>query len=162
MTAVLAREAFGAEFVGADGFLNTPTYGLPPSFLIDALRDCIGQWQTGTMEVPVFDDYVRDGRAAYAALTGVPFESVTMGGTVSSVLGLVAAAVPDGSRIATLAGEFTSTTFPFAAQAARGVTITEMGPDRLVSAAADFDSSRPAWCSPLTAPSSTSTPCGTP
>jgi len=139
MTAVLAREAFGAEFVGADGFLNTPTYGLPPRFLIDALRDCIGQWQTGTMEVPVFDDYVRDGRAAYAALTGVPFESVTMGGTVSSVLGLVAAAVPDGSRIATLAGEFTSTTFPFAAQAARGVTITEMGPDRLVSAAADFD-----------------------
>jgi len=79
MTAVLAREAFGAEFVGADGFLNTPTYGLPPSFLIDALRDCIGQWQTGTMEVPVFDDYVRDGRAAYAALTGVPVESVTMG-----------------------------------------------------------------------------------
>ena len=59
MTAVLAREAFGAEFVGADGFLNTPTYGLPPRFLIDALRDCIGQWQTGTMEVPVFDDYVR-------------------------------------------------------------------------------------------------------
>ena len=30
MTAVLAREAFGAEFVGADGFLNSPTYGLPP------------------------------------------------------------------------------------------------------------------------------------
>ncbi len=53
MTAVLAREAFGAEFVGADGFLNTPTYGLPPRFLIDALRDCIGQWQAGTMEVPV-------------------------------------------------------------------------------------------------------------
>ena len=36
MTAVLAREAFGAKFVGADGFLNTPTYGLPPRFLIDA------------------------------------------------------------------------------------------------------------------------------
>jgi hypothetical protein len=38
MTAVPAREAFGAEFVGVDGFLNTRTYGLPPRFVIDALR----------------------------------------------------------------------------------------------------------------------------
>ena len=44
------REAFGAEFVGAEGFLNSPTYGLPPRFLIDALHDCISQWQAGTME----------------------------------------------------------------------------------------------------------------
>ncbi|HXO50834.1 MAG TPA: aminotransferase, partial [Mycobacterium sp.] len=41
----MAREAFGAKFVGADGFLNTPTYGLPPRFLIDALQDCISAWQ---------------------------------------------------------------------------------------------------------------------
>jgi len=134
-----AREAFGAEFVGADGFLNSPTYGLPPRFLIDALQDCITQWQTGTMEVPLFDDYVRFGRVGYATLTGVPVESVAMGGNVSAVLGLVAAAIPDGSRVATLAGEFTSTTFPFAAQAGRGVTVTELAPDQLVSDAADFD-----------------------
>jgi selenocysteine lyase/cysteine desulfurase len=134
-----AREAFGAEFLGADGFLNSPTYGLPPRFVIDALQDCITEWQSGTMEVPVFDDYVRAGREAYAALTGVPVESVAMGGTVSAMLGLVAAAIPDSSRVATLAGEFTSTTFPFAAQAARGITVTEFAPDELVSAAADFD-----------------------
>jgi selenocysteine lyase/cysteine desulfurase len=139
MTAVLAREAFGAEFVGADGFLNSPTYGLPPRFMVEALQDCIARWQSGTMEVPLFDDDVRAGRAAYAALAGVPVDSVTMGGTVASVLGLVAAAIPDGSRVATLAGEFTSTTFPFAAQAGRGVTITELPADELVSTAADFD-----------------------
>jgi len=139
MTAVLAREAFGAEFVGADGFLNTPTYGLPPRFVLDALQDCIGQWQAGTMDVPMFDEYVAAGRAGYAALTGVPVDSVAMGGTVSAVLGLVAAAIPDGSRVATLAGEFTSTTFPFAAQAGRGVTVTEIAADELVSAASDFD-----------------------
>src|SRR3954447_9912599 len=139
MTAVLAREAFGAEFAGAHGFLNSPTYGLPPRFMIDALQECISQWQTGTMEVPLFDEHVRAGRAGYAALAGVPVDSVAMGGTVSAVLGLVAAAVPDGARVATLAGEFTSTTFPFAAQAGRGVTITELAPEQLVSAAADFD-----------------------
>ena len=139
MTAALAREAFGAEFVGADGFLNSPTYGLPPRFLIDALQDCMAAWQTGTMEVASFDELVRAGRAGYAALTGVPVESVAMGGTVSAALGLVAAAIPDGSRVATLAGEFTSATFPFAAQAGRGVTITELTADELVSVAANFD-----------------------
>ena len=133
------REAFGAEFVGAEGFLNSPTYGLPPRFLIDALQDCISQWQAGTMEASSFDEPVRAGRAGYAALTGMPVDSVAMGGNVSAALGLVAAAIPDGSRVATLAGEFTSTTFPFAAHAGRGVTITELTADELVSAAADFD-----------------------
>jgi selenocysteine lyase/cysteine desulfurase len=112
---------------------------LPPQFLIDALQDCIAGWQAGTMEASSFDEPVRAGRAGYAALTGVPVDSVAMGGNVSAVLGLVAAAVPDGSRVATLAGEFTSTTFPFAAQAGRGVTVTELAPEELVSTAADFD-----------------------
>lgn len=133
------REAFGAEFVGAEGFLNSPTYGLPPRFLIGALQDCIAGWQAGSMDASSFDEPVRAGRAGYAALAGVPVDSVTMGGNVSAVLGLVAAAVPDGSRVATVAGEFTSTTFPFAAQAGRGVTITELSPAQLVSDAADFD-----------------------
>lgn len=139
MTTATVREAFGAEFACADGFLNSPTYGLPPQFLVDALHNGIAAWQAGTMEPPSFDEPVRTGRAAYAALTGVPVDSVAMGGTVSAVLGLVAAAIPDGSRVATLTGEFTSATFPFAAQADRGVTVTEFGPDELVSVAADFD-----------------------
>ena len=65
--------------------------------MVQALQDCITQWQTGTMEVPLFDDDVRAGRAGYAALAGVPVDSVAMGGTVSALLGLVAAAVPDGA-----------------------------------------------------------------
>ena len=135
----MTREAFGAEFVGADGFLNSPTYGLPPQFVVDALTECIGKWQNGTMDVPSFDENVTAGRAAYAALAGVAVDSVAMAGTVSSALGLVAAAIPDGARVVTVAGEFTSTTFPFAAQSGRGVTVTELPADELVTAAADFD-----------------------
>jgi selenocysteine lyase/cysteine desulfurase len=133
------RVAFGAEFVGAAGFLNSPTYGLPPSFLIDGLNARVGEWQAGTMDVPSFDESVRRARAAYADLVGATVESVTMGGSVSALLGLVAAAIPDGSRVATLAGEFTSTTFPFAAQAARGVTVTEMTGEELIASAAAYD-----------------------
>ncbi|MGV0604791.1 aminotransferase class V-fold PLP-dependent enzyme [Mycolicibacterium sp. XJ1904] len=139
MTASAVREAFGAEFAGAAGYLNNPTYGLPPRFVVDALHDCIAQWQHGTMDVPSFDGQVRAGRAGYAALAGVPVESVAMGSTVSGALGLVAAAIPEGSRVVVLPGEFTSTTFPFAAQAGRGVTVTELPADQLVADAADFD-----------------------
>ena len=135
----MRREAFGAEFSCAEGFLNSPTYGLPPQFMFDALQECLRAWQTGTMQVPSFDESVSAGRAGYAALVGVPVESVTMAGTVSSALGLVAAAIPDGSRVATLRNEFTSTSFPFAAQAPRGVTITELSPDELVTTARDYD-----------------------
>jgi selenocysteine lyase/cysteine desulfurase len=133
------RQSFGAEFTGAVGFLNSPTYGLPPTFLIDALSGSIAAWQAGTMDVPAFDEPVRRARAAYASLVGVPSDSVAMGGSVSALLGLVAAAIPDGARVATLSGEFTSTTFPFAAQAGRGVSLTELTPEALVATAGDYD-----------------------
>jgi selenocysteine lyase/cysteine desulfurase len=135
----MTRTAFGAEFDGADGFLNSPTYGLPPAFMLDWLRQCIAEWSAGSMDATGFDEPVARGRAGYAALAGVPVESVAMGGSVSALLGLVAAAVPDGARIATLTGEFTSTTFPFAAQSGRGVTITELAPEQLIASAAEYD-----------------------
>ncbi|BBY17867.1 aminotransferase class V-fold PLP-dependent enzyme [Mycolicibacterium litorale] len=134
-----SRQAFGAEFPGAAGFLNSPTYGLPPGFLIGALHDCLAAWQAGTLDAKSFDQPVRDARAGYAALVGVPVDSVAMAGSASAALGLVAAAIPDGSRGATLAGEFTSTTFPFAAQAARGVSLTELCAAELVATAGDYD-----------------------
>lgn len=134
-----ARHAFGAEFAGAAGFLNSPTYGLPPAFLTRALHDCLAAWQAGTLDPRSFDQPVRDARAGYAALVGVPVDSVAMGGSASALLGLVAAALPDGSRGAALTGEFTSTTFPFAAQAGRGVSLVELPADELVATAGDYD-----------------------
>lgn len=58
---------------------------------------------------------------------------------MSALLGLVAASVPAGARVATVAGEFTSVSFPFAAQAARGVTVTELAPGELEQRAGEFD-----------------------
>ena len=107
--------------------------------MFDALQNCLREWQAGTMDVPSFDHSVSAARAGYAALVGVPEASVAMAATVSSALGLVAAAIPDGSRVVTLSNEFTSTSFPFAAQSSRGVTVTEVGPDELVTTARDYD-----------------------
>jgi selenocysteine lyase/cysteine desulfurase len=139
MTSADVREAFGAKFAGAAGFLNSPTYGLPPESVVDALHDCIAHWRAGTLDVPAFDEHTRAARTGYAALAGVPVESVAMGSSVSGMLGLVAAAIPDDSRVAVVPGEFTSTTFPFAAQTGRGVTVTEVPADELVATADRYD-----------------------
>lgn len=135
----MTREAFGAEFVGADGFLDTPTFGVPPRFVAEALREGVRSWEQGRLEVSAFDEPMGASRAAYASLIGVDERQVAMGSSVSSLVGLVAAAVPDGSRVATLRGEYTSVTFPFAAQAGRGVTVTELPRGRLEDAAGDGD-----------------------
>jgi len=133
------REAFGATFVGAEGFLDTATCGLPPQFVGDAMLDCVQSWAQGRLQMSTFDAPLADSRAAYATLIGVDQRRVAMGTSVSSAIGLVAASVPDGCRVATVRGEFTSVTFPFAAQAARGVTVTELPSGRLEDAAGDFD-----------------------
>jgi selenocysteine lyase/cysteine desulfurase len=135
----MSREAFGTQFVGAPGFLNTPTYGLPPRFMAEALRGCMQSWEDGLLEVSTFEEPIRASRAAYASLIGADECRVTMGTSVSSLIGLIAASIPDGSRVATLRGEFGSVTFPFAAQAGRGVTVTELAPGLLEDAAGDFD-----------------------
>ncbi|OHV00340.1 aminotransferase class V-fold PLP-dependent enzyme [Mycobacterium talmoniae] len=135
----MVREAFGAEFVGAEGFLDTPTFGLPPRVVASALRDHLDTWERGRLTVSAFAQPMAASRSAYAALIGVDARRVAMSSSVSSALGVVAASIPDGSRVATLAGEFTSVTFPFAAQAGRGVTVTELPRGRFEDAAGDFD-----------------------
>lgn len=135
----MTREAFGAEFVGVEGFLDTPTYGVPPRFVAEALRDGVRLWEQGQLEVATFDEPLRASRGAYAALIGVDERRVAMGSSVSGLVGLVASSIPDGSRVATLRDEFTSVTFPFAAQSGRGVTVTELSPGQLENAAGEFD-----------------------
>src|SRR6201998_4057062 len=134
-----SREAFGAEFAGAEGFLDTATYGVPPRFAAEALRDCVQSWQQGTLEVSTFIEPMRASRAAYASLIGADEDRVAMGTSTSSLIGLVAASIPDGSRVATVRGEYTSVTFPFAAQAGRGVTVTEFPAARLGEVAGVFE-----------------------
>ncbi|MBO1752182.1 aminotransferase class V-fold PLP-dependent enzyme [Actinotalea sp. BY-33] len=133
------RTAFGATFDHPEGYLNTATYGLPPRFVTEALAEVMGTWAAGTLRPAELDASVAAARQAFADLVGAPVGSVAMAGSVSTLVGLVAAAVPDGARVATLPGEFTSVTFPFAAQQTRGVSLTELPPAALVERAGEFD-----------------------
>lgn len=133
------REAFGATFIGPEGYLNTPTYGLPPSVTVTAMEQVHRDWAAGTFAGPDFDADVDAARSGFATLAGVPVASVAMGGSVAAVLAPVAAGLPDGSSVLVPEGEFTSISFPFAAQGGRGVTVTEVPLDRIPDVAADHD-----------------------
>src|SRR6478609_1884550 len=111
-----------AQFRPDPGYLNTASLGVPPLAAVTALHDAHERWSRGQLSPPDFDEYVTRSRVAWAQLTGVHPSTVATAATASELVGLIAAAQPDGARVVTAASEFTSVTFPFAAHADRGVT----------------------------------------
>src|SRR5258707_12692124 len=122
------RTAFRQSFDVSPGYLSTASIGIPPLFVADSVVQAVGRWRTGSDRPNAFDADVMAARKAWASLIGVAPENVAIGASVSQLIGLVAASVPDGTRVLAVAREFTSVIFPFAAQAHRGVTVTEVEP----------------------------------
>lgn len=133
------RSAFGEQFDVPDGYLNTASIGIPPAVAGDAVAAAVAGWRAGAGRADEFDEPVARARAAFAELVGVGVERVTIGPAVSALVGLVAAAVPEGTRVLVAAGEFTSVSWPFAAQAGRGVTVTQVDLADVGRRAAEFD-----------------------
>jgi selenocysteine lyase/cysteine desulfurase len=133
------RIAFGQEFDVPDGYVNTASIGIPSRPVVAAVDRAVAAWRTGAAQPADHDPAVVAGRAGFAALAGVPVDRVAIGASVSSLLGLVAAAVPDGARVLVATGEFTSVTWPFAVHARRGVRVTECALDALGEQAAAYD-----------------------
>jgi selenocysteine lyase/cysteine desulfurase len=133
------RVAFGQEFDVPAGYLNTASIGIPPVAVASAVDHAVALWRTGGARAADYDAAVESGRAAFARLAGVPVDRVAIGASVSSLVGLVAAAVPAGARVLVATGDFTSVTWPFAVQAGRGVTVTECELAVLGERAAEFD-----------------------
>lgn len=127
------RETFGEKFDVPPGYLDTASIGLPFARAADTLLDTVRLWTAGGIRVTDFDDDIAMARGAFAQLVGVSPTDVATGTSVSQLVGLVAASVPNGARILAVRDEFTSVTFPFAAQQHRGVTVTEVPPSDLIS-----------------------------
>jgi selenocysteine lyase/cysteine desulfurase len=67
-------------------------------------------------------------------MMGVTPKQVSVGATVSTFVGLIAASLPAGAHVIVPDVEFTSTLFPFLVQERRGVTVTTVAPERLAEA----------------------------
>ena len=133
------RTAFGRQFDVPDGYLNTAGIGVPPVCAADAVAGRVDDWRRGAARPSDFDPAVAAGRAAFADLVGVAVDRVAIGASVSALVGLIAAALPAGARVLVAEGEFTSVSFPFAAQAVRGVSVVECPLEALGERARGFD-----------------------
>jgi selenocysteine lyase/cysteine desulfurase len=107
----------------ATTYLDTASYGLPPRPGWDALQAALEDWRGGRTSWERWGDATEVARAEFARMVSVPVERVAIGGNVSAFAGLVAASLPDGTRVTCPEIEFTSNIWPFLAQEPRGVSV---------------------------------------
>jgi selenocysteine lyase/cysteine desulfurase len=118
-------------------YLNTATYGLPPRSAFDAMAAALEDWRTGRTSEDGWEACTERARALFAGLIKVKPEDVACGATVSELIGLVAASLPDGSRVLTVENDFTSTLFPFTVHGSRDVTVESVPLADLIDALED-------------------------
>ena len=95
-------------------YLNTATYGLPPETGWNAMQQVLTDWRHGRTSWEAWGDETHRARELFAQLVGVSAERVTVGATVSELIGLVAASLPRG-RVVAPEGDFTSLLWPWLA-----------------------------------------------
>jgi selenocysteine lyase/cysteine desulfurase len=116
------------------GYLNTASYGLPPRAGWEALQAALVDWRAGRTS---WEDWAAAGeraRLSFARLVAADPADVAVGSQVSSLVGLVAAAVPDGSRVVVPDVEFASNLFPWMVHADRGVDVVTVPTGQIVDA----------------------------
>jgi selenocysteine lyase/cysteine desulfurase len=97
-------------------YLNTASVGLPPRVAWDALQTALENWRAGRGVWEEWSESTTRARSSFARLLGVDESAVAVGATAAELVGLVAGAVPAGSRVLTAEGDFTSILYPWVAQ----------------------------------------------
>ncbi len=110
---------FSTAFAPVSGYLNASTMGLPTIAVVEAMRDGLAQWQSGTASPVVYDEAVASARASYAVLVGLGVANVAVGPAASVFAGVVAASLPHGAHVLAITDDFTSMLFPFMVQEQR-------------------------------------------
>jgi selenocysteine lyase/cysteine desulfurase len=118
----------------AGTYLNTASFGLPPQPAWDALQEALDDWRTGRTSWEHWGNATESARRSFARLIDVEPSSVAVGATVSGLVGLIAASLPEGSCVLIPDIEFTSVLFPFLVQEGRGVTVRTVSAADLVDA----------------------------
>lgn len=109
------NSATEAAFERVPGYLNSATVGIPPHAAVAALCAAANAWGAASCNPVGIDAVVDRARAAYATIVGSRARDVAIAGSVSQVVGMVAASLPDGARVLAMEDDFTSVIFPFLA-----------------------------------------------
>lgn len=119
-------------FAPTTTFLNTATYGLAPIPVAETVIEAERARLEGRLDPLAVDEAIAVSRRRFGRFVGVTPDRVAVGGQVSQLVGLVAAALAPGSTVLAPEGDFTSVLWPFLARQADGVTVRMVPLDRLV------------------------------
>lgn len=126
---------FDADLFEQHGtYLNTATFGLPPRPAHDAMIAALADWRTGRTGEEDWEAATERARVTFAKLVDVDTSDVTCGATVSELIGLVAASLPDGARVLTAENDFASTIFPWTVHENRQIEVLSVPLDELIEA----------------------------
>lgn len=115
------------QLFSPDGvYLNTATYGLPPSDVVAAMTDGLDRWRRGVATMAEYDSAFSRSRELAASILGIDGDRVAAANQASVFAGLIATSLPDGCRILIPEDEFTSLLFPFLVQRGRGIEVVEV------------------------------------
>ena len=123
-----------AQWHPQGAYLNTASYGLPPDCGWEAMQAALADWRAGRTSWEHWGEATNGARDEFAALVRVAPETVATAATVSDLIGLVAASLPDGTRVLAPDIDFASVLFPFMAQEHRGVTMRLVAPEDIPDA----------------------------
>lgn len=101
------------QFGDPRGYLAVASIGLPPRRSVEAMIADLEAWSDADRDPQGYDAVIGRTRASYARLVDVPVGEVAIGGAVSVMSALVAAAVPPGAEVLVADHDFSSVHFPF-------------------------------------------------
>lgn len=119
-----------ARYPHIPGYLDTASYGLPAHATSTALVNAAHDWSIAATDPYALDATVDRMRAAYASIVGAQATDVALGGSVSQMVGMVAASLPDGARVLAVERDFGSVVYPFLTDPRLNVTLVPL--ERLV------------------------------
>ncbi|WTW92767.1 aminotransferase class V-fold PLP-dependent enzyme [Streptomycetaceae bacterium NBC_01309] len=105
------------------GWLNTASYGLPPTPAYEAVLAAQRDWRVGRTSWEPWGEAGERARALFADLVGADTSDISVGATVSGMLAPVGASLAPGTRVVVPDIEFTSNLFPWMVHEARGVEV---------------------------------------
>src|SRR5690349_15114566 len=116
------------------GYLDTATYGLPPTATVELGHRVLEDWAEGSVDWRGWHDAADRARHSFAALVGVDADTVATGSAASAFVGLLAANLPDDAEVVAPDQDFTSLLYPFLVQEARGVRVRTVPLEALADA----------------------------
>jgi selenocysteine lyase/cysteine desulfurase len=115
-------------------YLDTASYGLPPRPAWDALQAALADWRVGRTSWEIWCESTERARDLFARLVGTTVDRVAVAGSASVLVGLLAASLPDGTRVLAPDIDFSSLVWPWLAHADRGVEVRTAPLRRLAEA----------------------------